>query len=65
MRWACLLKRVVDLDMEYCANCGGHLKIIATVVDPVVITKILTHLHPPARVPPRSSAQRVDLFQAA
>jgi Putative transposase len=65
MSWACLLKRVFDIDMEYCANCGGHLKIIAAIVDPAVFTKILTHLHLPARAPPRSPARRLDLFQAA
>ena len=64
MSWACLLKRVFDIDVEYCANCGGRLKIIAAIVDPAVITKILTHLHLPARAPPRSPARRVDLFQA-
>ena len=65
MSWGCLLKRVFDLDVERCTNCGGRLKIIAAMVDPVVITKILTHLHLPARAPPRSPARRVDLFQAA
>jgi putative transposase len=65
MSWACLLKRVFDIDVEYCANCGGRLKIIAAIVDPAVITKILTHLHLPARAPPRSPARRVDLFHAA
>jgi hypothetical protein len=65
MSWACLLKRVFDIDVERCPNCGGRLKIIAAIVDPAVITKILTHLHLPARAPPRSPARRVDLFQAA
>jgi hypothetical protein len=65
MSWACLLKRVFDIDMQHCSNCGGRLKIIAAIVDPAVITKILTHLHLPARAPPRSPARRVDLFQAA
>jgi len=27
--WARLLKRVFDIDIERCANCGGALKIIA------------------------------------
>ena len=65
MSWACLLKRVFDIDMEYCPNCGGRLQIIAAIVDAAVITKILTHLHLPARAPPRSPARRADLFQAA
>ena len=33
MSWACLLKRVFDIDMQYCANCGGRLQIIAAIVD--------------------------------
>ena len=65
MSWACLLKRVFDIDIEYCPRCGGRLQIIAAIVDPAVIMKILTHLHLPARAPPRSPARRVELFQAA
>ena len=65
MCWACLLKRVFDIHMQYCANCGGHLKIIAAILDPALITKILAHLHWPARAPPRSAARPVHLFQAA
>jgi hypothetical protein len=65
MSWACLLKRVFDIDVEHCPYCGGRLKIIAAIVDPAVITKILAHLHLPARAPPRSPALRLDLFQAA
>ncbi len=64
--WACLAEtRIVDIDIEHCPNCGGRLKIIAAIVDPALIAKILTHLHLPARAPPRSPARPVDLFQAA
>ena len=44
MSWACLLKRVFDIDIERCSHCGGRLKIIAAIVDPQVIIKILAHL---------------------
>jgi rRNA maturation endonuclease Nob1 len=27
-----LLKRVFDIDIEHCPNCGGRLKIIAAIV---------------------------------
>lgn len=65
MSWARLLKRVFDIDIERCPNCGGALKIIAAIEDPPVIVRILTHLGLPSRAPPRSPARRPDLFQAA
>ncbi len=40
MSWACLLKRVFDIDIEQCPRCGGRLKIIAAIVDPQVIIKM-------------------------
>ena len=39
--WARLLKRVFDIDIKQCPNCGGALKIIAAIEDPPVIIKIL------------------------
>ena len=44
MSWARLLKRVIELDLEHCPNCGGALKIIAAIVKAPVIEKILTYL---------------------
>jgi hypothetical protein len=44
MSWARLLKRVFDIDIERCPNCGGALKIIAAIEEPAVIAKILTPL---------------------
>ena len=65
MSWARLLKRVFDIDIEHCPQCGGRLKIIAAIEEPAVIVRILKHLGLPARAPPRTPARRVDLFQAA
>jgi hypothetical protein len=44
MSWAQRLKRVFRIDVEACQACGGAMKIIASIEDPVVIGKILAHL---------------------
>ena len=59
-----LLKRVFDLDLEHCQNCGGELKIIAAILEQPVIERILTHLGLQARAPPRAPA-RGQALQAA
>ena len=33
LSWAKLLKRVFDLDLKHCPNCGGELKIIAAILE--------------------------------
>jgi hypothetical protein len=52
------------IDLEHRPNCGGDLKIIAAILEQPVIEKILTHLSPPARAPPRALA-RGQAMQAA
>ena len=44
MTWAKRLKRVFNIDIETCSECGGDVKIIASIEDPAVIQKILAHL---------------------
>jgi hypothetical protein len=56
MSWARLLKRVFDIDIEHCPNCGGHLKIIAAIEDPPVISSAIWAC-PPA---PHRAHQRSD-----
>ncbi len=34
LRWAQLLKRVFDIDIERCSHCGGPLTIIAAIIEP-------------------------------
>jgi hypothetical protein len=60
--WARLLKRVFDIDMQHCSNCGaGQLRIIAAILEWPVIEKILTHLgldpQPPPKGQTREAAQ--------
>ncbi len=65
MSWAQLLKRVFEIDMAACPQCGGPVTIIAAIEDPGVIAKILTHMGLPTRALPRSPAQACALFQTA
>ena len=44
MTWAQRLKRVFNIDIETCSACGGAMKVIACIEDPVVIKKIPDHL---------------------
>ena len=44
MTWAQRLKRVFNIDIETCGKCGGAVKVIACIEDPVMIRKILAHL---------------------
>ena len=57
LSWAKLLKRVFELDLLHCPNYGGDLRIIAAILEPPVIEKILTHLGLQARAPPRAPAR--------
>jgi hypothetical protein len=43
-RWADLLQRVFAVDVLACPNCGGRMRVIATIDDPWVVRRILTHL---------------------
>ncbi len=69
MTWASRLKRVFDIDIETCSECGGDVKIIASIEDPVVIQKILAHLEdnaspvatallPECRAPPLAALRK-------
>jgi hypothetical protein len=52
MTWARRLKRVFRIDIETCRHCGGSVKVIVSIEDPVVIKRILEHLDRRAGKPP-------------
>jgi hypothetical protein len=49
LSWAERLKRVFNIDILHCPECGGRLRVIADITDPLVINKALDHF---ARSPP-------------
>jgi hypothetical protein len=62
MSWAQRLKRVFAIDIETCRQCGGKLRVIASIEEPAVIERILDHLSHtaetvdpahPSRAPPQ------------
>ena len=56
--WTALMRRVLDLDVLACPRCGGRLRLIASVQDPLAVQAILTRLArsaapaPPGPAPP-------------
>jgi hypothetical protein len=55
--WADLLRRVFALDILACPDCGGRLRLLATIEDRAVVEKILTHLGLPVDLPQPSAAR--------
>jgi hypothetical protein len=71
MSWAQRLRRVFGIEIQRCDECGGALKIIASIEEPEVIGQILQHLGldrredsgqrlPAARAPPSESVERFE-----
>ena len=53
MSWMQRLRRVYDIDVSVCSNCGGALKVLAVITEPGVIARILAHVGKrEARAPP-------------
>lgn len=42
--WAQLIKRIYEVDPLVCPSCGGEMKVIAFIIDPAVVDKILRYL---------------------
>jgi hypothetical protein len=38
------MRRAFEADVLSCARCGGRMTVLATIGDPAVIHRILTHL---------------------
>ena len=51
MTWAELLKRVFQIDLTTCPDCGGAVKFISAIMKRDVVVKILEHLNLPSEQP--------------
>lgn len=56
-RWARLLARIYEVFPLLCSSCGGELRIIAFLTEPMPVHAILSHLGLPTRPPPLSAAR--------
>ena len=56
------LKRVFNIDIAICQQCGGAVKVIACIEDPIVIRKILDHLKKKADTPPGKKPGQIYLI---
>ncbi len=43
-RWAQMIKRIYEVDPLVCPRCQAEMEIIAFIIDPGVVDKILRHL---------------------
>jgi Putative transposase len=64
MPWARLLKRVFEIDLARCPDCGGELRILAAILETPVIERILSHLGLQPRAPPRAPPRQMPLLAA-
>ena len=58
LAWATLLARVFAIDVSSCDECGGAIRIIAALTDPLSIRAYLEGVGLPARPPPIAAARR-------
>lgn len=63
--WAELLRRTFQIDVLACPECGGRLRLLATIEDAAVARRILSHLGLPAERPEPRPARSPPNFPEA
>lgn len=58
--WATLLKRTYDVDVLACGACGGRLRFVAVITDPVTAREVLASLRLDTAAPPVARARGPD-----
>ena len=63
--WSAMLKRVFKIDVTICIDCGGDMRKVAAITNPMEVRRYLQHVNmdyePPARAPPRMVQGELDL----
>jgi len=63
--WARLIKKLYEADPLICPHCGGEMRFLSVIEEPLVIEHILRHLRlcdprPPSQAPPEDDDSRVN-----
>ena len=65
--WSELLKRSFAIDIMKCSACGGQMRLISHIEEPIVIARILGHLglpqESPKIYPARAPPQQTEFFE--
>ena len=54
--WAEFLQRVFEVDALACPKCGGRMRVLSAITDPIVAARILRCLALPSRAPPLTTS---------
>ncbi len=54
--WARLIRKLFEVSPLTCPRCGGEMKVVSVITDPVVIDQILRQLRTKSRAPPEEDA---------
>jgi len=57
VEWAVLLQRTHGVDAMRCPRCAGKMRVMATIIEPAVVKKILSHLGARTEPLPRGRAR--------
>ena len=55
--WAVLLQRTYGVNARRCPRCAAQMQVMATIIEPVVVKKILSHLGVRTEPLPRGRAR--------
>ena len=59
--WARLIAKVYEVDPLVCRKCGGEMKVVAVIMDPVEVEKILRYLVKAGKSPPGVCKNEFDM----
>ena len=62
--WARLIAKIYEVDPLVCPHCGSQMRVVAVIIDPDEVKKILKHLEKNGKSPPGVGEEVFDLDKA-